>query len=113
MFLSPHSHSPAFCPPPPRKAPPRLSHPRLENLSWQPQVTSLSLTQRIEADLRVLERLRIKPVLVFPGLLSSGCSSTAAGQGTTGGEGNEVRLEGGILFLGLVVKEEEGWIRLF
>ncbi|GJE93269.1 XPG I-region protein [Phanerochaete sordida] len=29
----------------------------------------LALTQRIEADLRVLEKLRIKPVFVFPGLL--------------------------------------------
>ena len=29
----------------------------------------LALTQRIESDLRVLEKLRIKPVFVFPGLL--------------------------------------------
>lgn len=29
----------------------------------------LALTQRIEADLRVLEKLRIKPVFVFPGLV--------------------------------------------
>lgn len=29
----------------------------------------LALTQRIEADLRTLEKLRIKPVFVFPGLL--------------------------------------------
>ncbi len=28
----------------------------------------LALTQRIESDLRVLEKLRIKPVFVFPGL---------------------------------------------
>ena len=29
----------------------------------------LALTQRIESDLRALEKLRIKPVFVFPGLL--------------------------------------------
>lgn len=29
----------------------------------------LALTQRIESDLRILEKLRIKPVFVFPGLL--------------------------------------------
>lgn len=29
----------------------------------------LALTQRIEADLRALEKLRIKPVFVFPGLI--------------------------------------------
>lgn len=29
----------------------------------------LALTQRIESDLRVLEKLRIKPVFVFPGLI--------------------------------------------
>ena len=29
----------------------------------------LALTQRIESDLRVLEKLRIKPVFVFPGLV--------------------------------------------
>lgn len=28
----------------------------------------LALTQRIESDLRILEKLRIKPVFVFPGL---------------------------------------------
>lgn len=29
----------------------------------------LTLTQRIESDLRILEKLRIKPVFVFPGLM--------------------------------------------
>jgi XPG N-terminal domain len=29
----------------------------------------LALTQRIESDLRALEKLRIKPVFVFPGVL--------------------------------------------
>ena len=29
----------------------------------------MALTQRIESDLRALEKLRIKPVFVFPGLL--------------------------------------------
>lgn len=29
----------------------------------------LALTQRIESDLRILEKLRIKPVFVFPGLI--------------------------------------------
>ena len=42
--------------------------------SREPLITAtgglpLALTQRIESDLRALEKLRIKPVFVFPGLL--------------------------------------------
>ncbi|KAJ7147668.1 XPG I-region protein [Mycena crocata] len=44
----------------------------------------LALTQRIEADLRTLERLRIKPVFVFPGLTPNRRWKTQGGGGFPG-----------------------------
>jgi XPG N-terminal domain len=38
----------------------------------------LALTQRIESDLRALEKLRIKPVFVFPGLLPNELEATSS-----------------------------------
>ncbi|KAJ7114054.1 XPG I-region protein [Mycena epipterygia] len=43
----------------------------------------LALTQRIEADLRALEKLRIKPVFVFPGLTPNRRWKAHAGQENT------------------------------
>ncbi|KAJ7691926.1 XPG I-region protein [Mycena rosella] len=43
----------------------------------------LALTQRIEADLRTLEKLRIKPVFVFPGLTPNRRWKAHAGAGDT------------------------------
>ncbi|EJU03601.1 XPG I-region protein [Dacryopinax primogenitus] len=40
----------------------------------------LSLTQRIETDLRILEKLRIKPVFVFPGIWPNSAKKGAPGK---------------------------------
>lgn len=50
----------------------------------------LALTQRIESDLRALEKLRIKPVFVFPGLIPNKRGKQQGQQQNSGFDQNEV-----------------------
>ena len=112
--------------------PPRLPpHLRPENLSWQPQAASLSLLPNASKQTSASSKNSVSnpslsflvyypPVALLPEPAQrEGVLETLAVIVTTttvitaiGGEGNKAKW-GGMVFLGLVVKEEAVWIRLF